>query len=172
MKKALVVVAGIVFFLILLALLAFKLFAPEPKSVSYEPVTFPVATTPTGAVNEDGAVFVRSFYAWYLENFSKDPLFPHPENRDEVLKPWLSDEFLSQWDQIQLEAEANPVLLTAEDPTTWGSGITAEIVGQSIRSRTIRAAIGSGQLQHVYTVELVRDPETSSWKIVSVANAL
>jgi hypothetical protein len=170
MKKVVVVLIALVFFALILVAILFKLFWPTEKAATTGPVSFPVATVATGSDAQNPEQFVRSFYQWYLENFSRDPLFPHPENREAVLSPWLTGDFLAQWDEIVSEVEVNPVLLTADDPSTWGAGITTQLVSQSVRSRTVHVTIGSGSSVRAYTVELVQTD--GAWKIASVASSI
>jgi hypothetical protein len=172
MKKAVVILVVFLFFLLILAGILFKIFKTSDTPAEQQPtVQFPSATESAGATAQDPEQFVRSFYIWYLENFSRDPEFPHPENRDEVLSPWLSSELLASWDEIVIEDEVNPVLLTADDPASWGADLTVQTIGQSIRTRTLRVTLGSGDSQHVYSVELAKQQD-SSWRISSVASSI
>ena len=169
MKKVFVALLIILFFLLILGAFLFKLFKPSTVATSTPPVQFPAATTATASQNP--AQFVKSFYEWYLLNFSRDPLFPHPENRAEVLRPWLTNDFLATWDETLSEIEVNPVLLTAEDPSSWGGAVSAKVISQSSQSSQVYATIGSGASLHAYNVNLVKSSD-GTWKIASVASTI
>ncbi|CAN5700234.1 hypothetical protein BH11PAT2_BH11PAT2_05380 [soil metagenome] len=172
MKKALAIALVLVLFLGLLAAILFKVFAPSKPSTAVVPVVqFPVATAPVGVTNQNPVQFVESFYTWYLQNFYRDPFFPHPENRNEVLSPWLTSDFLAGWDQVVSDIEVNPVLLTADDPSSWGSAISARIASQSIRTSVVYLTIGTGTSLHAYNVSLVQTTD-GNWKISDIASTI
>ncbi|MEO6536529.1 MAG: hypothetical protein ABIT47_02435 [Candidatus Paceibacterota bacterium] len=172
MKKAVGIIVFFLFFLLLLGAVLFKVFAPsKSNNTAVTPVQFPTASAPVGVAEEDPAQFVQSFYTWYLQNYSRDHDFPHSENRDEVLSPWLASDLLANWDQIVLDNDVNPVLLTADDPSVWGNEISARLASQSIRTSIVYVTMGSGTTLHAYNVSLVKASD-GTWKITGVASTI
>ncbi len=172
MKRVIAIVLTILFFLLIIAALLFKLFgtsSSESPNTAPTQTSFPVSA-PVGAAAVDPGVFVKSFYVWYLSNAANDPLFPHPENREVVLKDWLTDSFIADWDQIQSDSEANPVLLTGGDTSSWSSNISAVTTAQLTYTSSVRVALGPPSEGHVFTVQLTRT-SGSTWKIDSITNA-
>lgn len=172
MRKILIIVGIVVFFFVLLGLVVIKLFPGKEvgdSDDSFSNVEFPVALAPTGSTNEDPDAFTKSFYEWYLSNVTQNPSFPYFEDLEVVLEPWLTPEFISSWDEAQIESEANPILLTAESSVGWGTDIEARVVEQSVRTRSVYVSIGPTE-PHAFFVLLTKN-ESGEWRISSITNA-
>jgi hypothetical protein len=171
MKKLLTILGVVIFFLVLLGALLFKLFggsSTTPKAAPTQTV-FPTSA-PIGATADQADVFARSFFVWYLQNVSADPEFPHPENRDVVLADWLSPQFINDWEQIQTDSDASPVLLTGESVSSWGTNVTAAVTSQLSYISTVTLTVGPQSAGHIFTIQLTRATD-GSWKIDSISNA-
>jgi hypothetical protein len=172
MKKLITIVCIILFFLLILGALLFKLLGSSGSNSNKAAPTqtsFPTSA-PVGVTSDQPDAFARSFYVWYLQNLSADPEFPHPENRDAVLKDWLSPTFLANWDQIQSDGEASPVFLTGESISSWGTSVTASLTSQLPYVSTVELAIGPQSAGHIFTIKLIRATD-GSWRIDSISNA-
>jgi hypothetical protein len=167
MKKPVFITIVALLALLILGFLLFRGSGPAEKT-DYTQTPFPTPTEPLGSDSSDIERFVTSFYEWYFENISRDTAFPYSSpNKDDVLRPWLTTEFIAQWDDILHELEVDPVLITQEDPSTWDKTITAKTSSLSRIGQFVTVTIGSGDARHSYNVNVVKI-EDGSWKIAAV----
>lgn len=172
MQKWLFGVIGLIL-LVGLGWIAYAFFSSTPPAATQTTpnnqvsTSFPVATPilPT-QVKQDPQAFTEAFYVWYLQSFAADSFFPNPENRNVTLAPWLTPQFIANWDEIQAQIEMNPVLLTDGEVTGWDSGIAASTITNEATKSSIRIVLGSGK--QILVVGLVKGTD-NLWKIDSVA---
>lgn len=171
MKKILAVVVVVIFFAIILLAVLAKLFSTDDRTEAVPAeVTFPVSEA-VGSTNNQPDAFVTAFYAWYLSNAARDPQFPRPENRDEVLADWLSSSFIADWDQTHAVSEASPILLTANDTSDWNPAVRSRVIDQLAYTSTVQVDISSPTSNPSFIVQLVRTRD-GQWKIDAILNNL
>lgn len=162
MKWITIAVLGLLVIIVGIVLL-FGTKTPAPQTQTTNTVTLPVAAQAL----QSPAEFATDFYTWYISNREKGPSFPTPNNLTSVLGPWLTPQFIANWQTIITNTDADPVLWAQDNPATWGHGITASIVSQSNSASSVRVLIGSGKTTHTFTLQLVKSG--NSWRIDSVA---
>jgi hypothetical protein len=171
MKRYLIIVVVIILGLLILGAVMWKVF----HGVGVEPIdqspSLPSApTSATGANSQDPRKFAESFYDWYLLNISRNEAFPYTEDLTVVLKPWLTTDFIANWEELRVTFEVDPILLTTEDPIPWGDKISTKLVSQTDQEAIVSLTIAAGTANmHVYTVTLVTVDGT--WKISRVEYA-
>lgn len=164
MKRILLIVGIIVFFLVVLAAVVFKLPAPESEP---EPIVTTTTVLPDSSrvtINQHSPTdFVTTFFEWYISAYGTEEFRLSEESRTELAK-WFSAE-LGKWYYPIMDTTGNdPILLTDEDPRTWGDGIETTLVSQSTEKAVVRVTIGASK-KHIYTVSLDREGDT--WRIAS-----
>ena len=114
--------------------------------------------------------FAAAFYNWYLQNLKQNPTFPDPDIRNQIFAPWLSSNFIANWDTIGNTIDADPALLASDNPETWGPGVFSSLLSQTSSTATVRVTVGSGTSAHGFIVKLVKGSD-GGWRIDSVASA-
>lgn len=171
MKRFFKILLGALFFLFLIAAIIYKTVTSDgsdSERMSEQEIRSELQTSQEHNPEE----FVTLFYSWYLENSQQDLMFPYSENYQslERLEPWLTDEFITSWDQIAYEIDGSPIFLSGEDPHGWGSKFSVESVSESRASSTVYVTIGSGSNEHSYNVIILKELE-QPWQIQSVRTA-
>jgi len=114
--------------------------------------------------------FTTAFYNWYLQNLKQNPTFPDPSIRNQVFAPWLSSNFIANWDTIGNNIDSDPALLASDNPETWGPGVFSSVLTQTATTAAVHVTIGYGSTAHTYVVQLIKASD-GNWRIDSVGPA-
>jgi len=168
MKKILVTVFVILFFLAILGLILFSALRPKNAPTPVANVQFPTGTSYSQVMqtshSQSPTEFITAFYTWYLAQATKDPAFPETDSRSTLLSPWLTQDFITNWDTIADETDGNPVLQSQELPTQWENNIQAKVVTQSAASTTLLVSLGNPAIEVVAHLVQV----SGEWKLSRV----
>ncbi|MBA3789171.1 DUF3828 domain-containing protein [Patescibacteria group bacterium] len=147
--------------------LTFLLINKAPAPTNNNPGN-PFATSTQNTV-ESPAVFTTNFYKWYLANRKESLAFPASDNLNSLLGPWLTPRFIANWKKIIADTDADPAILSQDDPSNWGPGLGSSIISQSNTASTVKISIGSGLTVYTYIVRLIKID--GNWRIDSVAGS-
>jgi len=170
MKRLIGFVVAIVFFLILVLLLVFKLFfspsteqAPATQTDPFQGITAQSQTLQTDTPYRAAI----SCYTWYLEVYSRGATPQQVAARPEAAQ-CFTPSFIASWDSLIQSTGSDPVLLSQDYGISWSSHISATTVGQSIHSSDQQVTLGEGSDQTTVVAHLV-ETQDQHWQIDSVS---
>ena len=165
MQKWLAIIVGTIIVVGLAGIAYNSIFKSSTPATPTNTVTLPSA----GATSAQPDAFAIAFYTWYLANKHQNMDFPYTGDLNSILGAWLTPDFLEHWDELLSAFEVDPVLLTKDDPTSWGTNIAAQTLSQSSTGASVHVSLDSSSPHaHAYTITLVRNPANDSWKISRV----
>lgn len=172
MRKAVTIIAVVVFFLIVLALLVVKLLPThshpaQPDKQAQNP--FVNATAQSAQIQTDSpSNTVRTCYAWYVQASGYGANALTAQDRVEAAKCFTPD-FISKWNSTIDSTGGDPVLLAQFVGKTWNI-ISVSPVSQSIDSSDQLVTLGTGSEQAKIVAHVVKDRTTGAWQIASVSS--
>ncbi|MDB4992266.1 MAG: hypothetical protein JWL75_511 [Parcubacteria group bacterium] len=171
MKKLIGIAAGVLFFLVILGLVLFKLLGSNTKqAVQTAPNPFGNISVTAVSTATDPAQFAHDFYAWYISNKIADPRFPSQAQLDGEFTAWLTPTFISGWNSRGNTLDADPVLYAQDSPSFWGGSVNSTIRQQDSSTALVSVSVGNAENLHTYTVHLVL--LRAGWRIDSVEGTL
>jgi hypothetical protein len=172
MKRHWLTALIIVVVVILLLFLAFAFTgkrqqAPQTNP-NYNPFSDSIATTDQNQVTSP-ATFSINFYKWYIGNVKANISFPSTTQLETEFPAWTTSNFILHYQSTESDpnTDADPILFAQDDPTQWGSNMSAKILTETDTSSAVQVVIGSGSLAHTYVVSLIKS--NNQWLIDSIS---
>jgi hypothetical protein len=171
MKRGLILLATVVFFLLLLGAVLYAVLRQAPAPSPNATTSFPAGTlVGTGASTEASpATFTSGFYSWYLSHYVADPAFDISKEFATNAPTWLTADFIGRYADTASTTGMNPILLAQDYAPSWPSSIAVRIVSQTDAAADVTVSLGTGMELHALAVHLVH--VTSGWRIASVTPA-
>lgn len=170
MKKTIGIIAIILFFLVILALLVVKLL-PSHSTTSVKQQAqnpFASATVQSSQIKTDSpSDTVRTCYAWYVQASGYGANALTAQQRAEASACFTPD-FISKWSSIIDSTGGDPVLLSQFVGKTWNI-ISVSAVSQSIDSSDELVTLGTGSEQAKVLAHVTKNRSTGAWQISSVS---
>lgn len=166
MKKTIGIVAVVLFFLVLLALVVVKLLPSQSSNSSADKASDPFvnAIAQPNQIQTDSPIdTVRTCYAWYVQASGYGGNVFSAQEQKETSACFTSN-FISFWNTD--ESGGDPILLAQYVGKTWNN-ISVRPISQSINSSDILVTMGTGAEQNQVVAHVVKNNGT--WKIDSVS---
>ncbi len=172
MKRVLIAAVTVLFFLILLALLAGKLFfsGTDKTVVPEDPIdpfqNIQVASQPIHTDSPYRAAY--TCYTWYLGAYAQGRTIAQIAGSPEASQCFTSA-FLASWEEYSASTGVDPVLHAQDLVPSWASSMTVSTVSASVRTSDQEILLGTGAERNVLIAHLA-EQEDGSWKIGSVSD--
>jgi hypothetical protein len=171
MKRLLIGVGTVVFFLLVTAAIVYGLLRPEaePNRQTTDPfseISQREAPVVTSSSPEEA---LQSCYAWYLRGYvlSSDTLIT--KRTDSRFKDCFSEQFLRTWDTQLQTLGADPVVLAQGLLPTWETDVSVRVESRAEDSAILEIILGKDDDQYALQVAMV--VEGSKWKVHGVRAA-
>lgn len=170
MKKILGIGGIILFFLVIVALLVFKLVAPShPQTTVTTSFPKPSASIPNPDVSGTPEEVARSCYKWYVARYALYVGALGVDKNDSNINRCFTGQLLIELTSTDENIDSDPVLSSQLYYPSWENTIYVQLVGQSVADADLEVTLGAGPESNALLVHMVR--EQGQWQMESVAPA-
>lgn len=169
MKRVLIFCAVTLFFLLLVGAIVFKFARPTPSDqpqISDNPFKDTAVST-QGVYTDTPYRTAVSCYTWYVQAIATMADLGQVAAQPQATQ-CFTHEFIATWQTLAENTGSDPVIQAQDFGTTWASAVTAETIGQSIKTTDERVTLGRGDDTHQVIAHIVQQEE-GNWQIDTVS---
>ncbi len=171
MKRVLTILFVVVFFLVLLGLVLFKLFyTPETKvsTQDQKDVFASVTVSNVPAIDVSPEEITRQCFTSYIKYYtSVDTISYELVSNNPTIQRCFTSSLIASWEESYAVSETDPILISGEYYDSWITQIRATVVSRLSQTSSVELVLGTGSEEHHLFVGLLYT--NTGWHISSVS---